>query len=279
MNVTPTVNLAPNHKMGLPLPNPVMLAAGVLGYGEINLPGLDPRILGGVVVGPVTRRSSAGQAGPRMAETVGGAVLASGGQNRGVSAVVRKLARFWPRLGCPVILHIADTQPASAASTVEALAGLEALMGLEVGVPHGAYPDEAWELIQTVVRRTDLPVLARLPLDRAAELVGVAVEAGAQALVIGHPPRGRLPIGDGGDGAAWVTGSLHGPLTFPLMLAALDDVMRLNLGVPLVACGGIHTLAQARHALAAGAVALQIDSAAWIEPGLPGQIIAMFSRE
>lgn len=266
------INLAPNHKMGLPLPNPVMLAAGALGYGELSLRGLDPAILGGVVVGPVTRRSSGGKEGPRMAEGLGGTVLDSGGQNRGVSAVVRKLAHHWPRLGCPVILHIADTHPGPGANTAQKLAGVDGLMGLEVGIPHGAYDEEAWELVQAVVRRTDLPVLARLPLDRATDLASAAVEAGACALVMGQPPRGQLPATDGSP----VVGGLHGPLTFPLMLAALEEVGRLNLGVPLVACGGIHTPAQARHALAAGAIALQIDSAAWIEPGLPGRIIDQF---
>lgn len=273
MRSHPEINLAPNHKMGLPLPNPVMLAAGVLGYGELSLRGLDPAMLGGVVVGPVTRRSSAGQAGQRMAEGLGGAVLNSGGQNRGVSAVVRKLAHHWPRLGCPVILHIGDTHPNAAAATAEKLAGVDGLMGLEVGIPHGAYDEEAWALIQAVVRRTDLPVLARLPLDRAADLASAVVEAGASALVMGQPPRGQLPATDGSP----VVGALHGPLIFPLMLAALGEVGRLNLGVPLVACGGIHTPAQARHALTAGAIALQIDSAAWIEPGLPGRIVAQFN--
>jgi dihydroorotate dehydrogenase (NAD+) catalytic subunit len=276
MSANQEINLAPNHKMGLPLPNPVMLAAGVLGYGELTLRGLDPTILGGVVVGPVTRHSSAGQEGVRMAEGLGGTVLNSGGQNRGVSAVVRKLTHHWPRLGCPVILHIGDTRPGAAAATAQKLAGVDGLMGLEVGIPHGTYDEEAWELVQAVVRRTDLPVLARLPLNRATDLASAVVEAGACALVMGQPPRGQLP---GPDQHSSVVGALYGPLIFPIMLAALGEVMRLNLGVPLVACGGIHTPAQARHALTAGAIALQIDSAAWIEPGLPGRIVEQFEIE
>lgn len=268
-------NLAPNHKMGLPIPNPVMLAAGVVAYGECVPKGMDTASLGAVVVGPITRYSSGGALDARMAETVGGAVLNTGGQNRGVSAVVRKMARYWPRLGCPVIAHIADTLPGPASGTARRLADVDGLMGLEVAIPRTADEDAAWELVQAVTRRADLPVLAHLPVERAVWLAEAVVDAGAAALVVGRPALGRLAVGpslSSGD-AAWVEGDLHGPLAFAPMLAALAGVDRLKLGVPLVAAGGIHTLEQARQSLASGAVALQIDSAAWIEPGLPGRLV------
>ena len=65
------VNLAPRHKMGLTLANPVMLAAGVAGYGDAVLPGLTLGRLGGIVTAPVTRRAWRGDL-PQVVETTGG---------------------------------------------------------------------------------------------------------------------------------------------------------------------------------------------------------------
>ncbi len=58
------------------------------------------------------------------------------------------------------------------------------------------------------------------------------------------------------------------------MLLALAQLAALQLPAALIACGGIHTLAQARAALAAGAQAIQLDSVAWIEPTVPGLLAA-----
>ena len=76
-----------------------------------------------------------------------------------------------------------------------------------------------------------------------------------------------------GDGqSTLVTGALYGPAVFPLMLAALVEAHEAGWGVPLLASGGIHSAEQARIALDAGAIAIQIDVAAWVEPELPGAI-------
>jgi dihydroorotate dehydrogenase len=57
------------------------------------------------------------------------------------------------------------------------------------------------------------------------------------------------------------------------MLAGLLGIAKLNLPCALIAAGGIHTIGQAQQALAVGAHAIQIDSALWVEPGLPGLLV------
>ncbi len=263
------IELAPGHKMGLAVTNPVLLAGGVVGYGEATPRGVDLAQLGGVVVGPITRQSRRGQPPPRLAETVGGFVLETGGQNRGVSAAVKKFARLWPRLGCPVIAQLADTQPEDAQVTAARLQATNALAGLELLLPQDASPVQLRGLVQAVRRGSDLPLWLKLPLEQATLLAPAAEEAGADGLVIGQPPRGA-GLRPGPDGQAQqVEGGVHGPLTFALMLQALTQVAALDLSLALIACGGIHTMAQARQALSAGARALQVDSAAWVEPELP----------
>ncbi len=72
---------------------------------------------------------------------------------------------------------------------------------------------------------------------------------------------------------AAVRGYVYGPLTFPLMLEALAEVAAQKLPTVLIACGGIHAWEHVRQALDAGAAAVQVDSAVWVEPGLPNQLV------
>ncbi|MEZ4584394.1 MAG: hypothetical protein R3A10_22645 [Caldilineaceae bacterium] len=151
------IELAPHHKYGLPIANPVMLAAGTVGYGEALPPGVQTAQLGAVVVGPFLRHSRAGHAPPRLAETNGGLVLDTGLQNRGVNAATKRFAARWPELGCPVIAQIGDTQPRMAAAVAARLASEPGLLGVEVLVPRYATPQDAAELVRAVVAPATCP--------------------------------------------------------------------------------------------------------------------------
>lgn len=256
------IELAPGHKIGLALAGPVMLAAGSIGYGEARHRELETARFGGVVVGPFTRRSRGGSQPPRMAETVGGFVRNVGLQNRGVSAAVRRYGQLWPRLGCPVIAQVADSEHRDAAETVERLSAADGIEGFELLCEPDASEKELSRLLEVVLLETDLPVLVKLPLARAAALAAAAVETGAAGVVVGSPPRGAGVRPDG----QTVSGEMFGPGAFPIMLAALLEVKALALAGSLVACGGVHTRQQARDCLQAGADALQLDSLVWVEP-------------
>ncbi|MDE0206739.1 MAG: hypothetical protein OXP66_12015 [Candidatus Tectomicrobia bacterium] len=256
------VELAPGHKIGLPLKGPVMLAAGSVGYGEARHRELETARFGGVVVGPFTRRSRGGSQPPRLAETVGGFVRSVGLQNRGVSAAVRRYGQLWPRLGCPVIAQVADSEHRDAAETVERLSRADGIEGFELLCEPGASEKEISRLLEVVLLETELPVLVKLPLARAAVLAAAAVEAGAAGVVVGRPPMGAGVRPDG----QTVSGEMFGPGAFPVMLAALLEVKALALRGSLVASGGVHTRQQARDCLQAGAEAVQLDSLVWVEP-------------
>ena len=256
------IELAPGHKIGLPLAGPVMLAAGSIGYGEARHRELETARFGGVVVGPFTRRSRGGSQPPRMAETVGGFVRNVGLQNRGVSAAVRRYGQLWPRLGCPVIAQVADSEYGDAAETVERLSAVDGIEGFELLCEPDASEKELSRLLEVVLLETDLPVLVKLPLARAAALAPAAVGAGAAGVVVGSPPIGAGVRPDG----QTVSGEMFGPGVFPVMLAALLAVKALALAGSLIACGGVHTRQQARDCLQAGADALQLDSLVWVEP-------------
>lgn len=268
------IELAPLHKIGLPVPSPILLAGGSVAYGESIPKGIDPAKLGGVVIGPITHRSQRGSEPPRLGETVGGMVLDVGIQNRGAARVVKLFGRIWPRLGCPVIAQVADTHPEEAHATARHLGRVQGLTGLELLLPPYAQADDLFDLVEAIRPVWDLPIWVKLPLEGAVELAYAGAEAGADALVVGQPSRGS---GFHPSGAA-VTGSLYGPLSFAPMLNGLLQVARLELGLPLIACGGLHTPQQIRQALAAGASAVQLDSQVWVEPGMVGELAAQFGR-
>ncbi|MBX2998885.1 MAG: hypothetical protein KF893_10275 [Caldilineaceae bacterium] len=257
------IELAPRHKIGLPVENPILIAGGMIGYGEAIHRGLDLSKVGAAVVGPISRSSRRGGDPPRMAETSGGFVLETGLQNRGIQAVMKKFARIWRRLGCPVIAQIVDDDPEDAAFTARRLMGVEGLMGLELLVAEETSAHRLVELIAAIRWENDLPLWVKLPLAKAAEMASAATGAEVDALVIGRPPQGALLNPQN----VLIRGALYGPLTFAPMLATLSEVSRLNLPIPLIACGGIHTAGQARQALHAGAAAIQLDSVIWVEPG------------
>ena len=191
------VELAPGHKIGLPLASPVMLSAGSIGYGEAGHRELETSRFGGVVVGPFTRRSRGGSQPPRLAETVGGFVRRVGLQNRGVSAAVRRYGQLWPRMGCPVIAQVADSESDEAAETVARLSAVEGIEGFELLCQPEASEREIGRLLEVLLLETDLPVLVKLPLTRAPVLAQIAMEAGAAGVVVGSPPLGAAMRADG----------------------------------------------------------------------------------
>lgn len=255
------IELAPGHKRGLAIANPLILAVGTIGMGDAVHPNLDLAALGAVVVGPLTRASRAGSEPPRIAEVAGGIVLDTGLQNRGLDATLRHSVELWGRFSAPVIVHIAESDPRHLGAIARRLSEIENVAAIELAFPSRLDPNWIRIAMQSLADEGDLPVLARLPLARARELARSVVDAGASALVIGAPPRAAAY-----SGATLVQGELFGLAVFPQMLAALVDVAALNLGVPLVASGGMHTSVQVQQALGAGALAVQLDTIAWLEP-------------
>jgi dihydroorotate dehydrogenase (NAD+) catalytic subunit len=269
------VELAPRHKLGLTLTNPVLLAAGVVGYGDAALPGLELGRLGGFVTAPVTRRPWRGEL-PQVAETPGGVLWQRSLWNPGVRVVVRDYAGLWRRSRAPVIVHLAGDDPDELAAVASTLEGTPGVAGLELDLLDAHHDEagsleEAFEQVQAVRAAADLPILARLPLSTSDEAVQALAEMRAvDALVLAQPPAGLHY--DAARGVR-VIGELHSRMLTPLLAARVADLAGW-VGIPLVACGGVHSVEDALGYLAVGAAAVQIDTAVWVDPGLPGRIVA-----
>jgi dihydroorotate dehydrogenase (NAD+) catalytic subunit len=276
-----TIDLAPDHKAGLTLANPVMPAAGCFGFGTEYARLVDVEMLGAVVAGPITAAPRQGAAPPRTLPIAGGVLLHTGLANPGVAAAIRRYARAWARSPVPVIVHVAGTTPDEAASCCRRLSSVEAIAGIELGLPDTAggsteladVLDDLTAIIRAARTTASQPLIVQLPLSRADALCEAVVESGADALTVAAPPRGTAWHASSGH---FVTGRLYGPFVLPLALRALRRVAEI-VPVPLIGCGGIHSAEDGLAFLHAGAVAVQVGGALWRDPACLARIAGSLS--
>jgi len=279
------IELAPGHKQGLRLQNPVLAAAGPCGYGReyAKLAQLDR--LGALVTRTTTLRPRRGHAQPRLVETPAGLLHDLGLPNPGVRAVIRELAPIWARGTLPVIVSVAATNPEERAAEFAALAewldGVPGVAGLELN-PSGLSPSGrslaalppsmgslladipyASEAVAAARSATSLPLIAKLPpLAEIVALAEAVVAAGADAVSLIAPlPALHIDLRD----RRLLRGGLSGPAIRPLALRLVYEVAGA-VEVPVIGIGGIATAEDALQFLLAGATAVQVGSAIFANP-------------
>ena len=264
-----SIELAPHNKQGLALLSPVIAGSGAVGLGDAWPPDLTPQMCGAIVTAAMSLSARKGKAQPLLVETPGGYLLATGDQNPGYRRVIQTYAAAWRRLGVPVLASLSAQDgadwPVLAARREEDAAAA----GIELALPSELSAHAVALLIGAVRRATTLPLVARLPVTRAAELAQVCVQAGADSLVLGTPPLGAYPAA-----GVPVEAPIAGPAALPFTLHALAAVAAQQVGVPLVACGGICSLEGARLCLDWGASAVQVRSLLWTDPAAAGRLAA-----
>jgi dihydroorotate dehydrogenase (NAD+) catalytic subunit len=245
-------------KYDLNLRSPFLNAAGSLGFAPDPHGPLDLSRLGAFVTNPISLQPRTPANGPRYLPFPGGFLLHTGHPNPGLSAVVRRFAGRWGRSSLPVIVHLLAQGLEETAGMARRLESLQGVAGIELGLPSGVDSRAACALAKAV--GGELPVIVRLPVERAAELAaalaGVAEQTGIAAVSLA-PPRGALPGPDGKP----ISGRLYGPAIFPIALAAVTAIV--STGLPVIGGGGIYSLPQAEAMLSTGAMAVQLDSVLW----------------
>lgn len=256
------VELAPRHKRGLTLRGPVLNAAGTLGFA-IEAEGIvDFERLGGFITNPITFESRGPANAPNAAATAEGIALHTGIPNPGIKAALRRFTPDWERVfgrqGLPVIVHLAATRPVEVRRAVEWIERVDVVAGLELGLRDDLNASEMTEVVHAA--RGNVPLVVRLPIDKAERFAPIAARAGADALCVGAPPRWRSSAPSPDQPRS---GRLYGVSVFEATLAAVRAVAALGLDTPIVGAGGVTDRARLDALLEAGAVAAQIDLALW----------------
>lgn len=271
------VELAPGRKRGLLLANPVMAASGTFGYGLELAKTIDIQRLGAIVCKGTTLRARRGNPQPRTVETSAGMLNSIGLQNIGVTTLIRKMAPIWATWQAPVIVNIAGESRDEYAVLARRLDGVPGVAGLELniscpnlahGLDFGTDPQMAADVTAAVRQETTLPVIVKLTpnvIDIAA-VARAVVGAGADALTLvnTYPAmaidvRTRRPV------LGWTFGGLSGPALKPIALR-LVYLAAEAVDAPIIGCGGIMSSDDAIEFILAGASAVQVGTATFVNP-------------
>jgi dihydroorotate dehydrogenase (NAD+) catalytic subunit len=269
------IELAPNSKTGLALSSPFILGSGAIGWGESWPPGVEPGWFGAFVTPPLTLQARRGATGPRLAEIPGGFILNTGDHNPGLRRVFRDDVQGWDALDLPVIVALSGYQPDDWLRLAERLEDTAArgagIAGLEAQLPSGVSPHEAANWVANLKRGCQLPLLVKLRVTQAVPQAEAVAAAGADALVVGSAPHAAAPA----TGGALVEGPIGGPAAFPFTLRALRAVAELELGIPILASGGITSEEDVRWCWELGADAIQLRSLLWTSPASVSRLIVL----
>jgi dihydroorotate dehydrogenase (NAD+) catalytic subunit len=270
---------------GMKMKNPVMTASGTFGCGEEYADYVDLNRLGGIVVKGLSLKPRLGNPPPRIMETAAGMLNAVGLQNVGVDAFIEEKLSFLRNYNVAVIANIygeSYTEYAQVAGKLSAAPGVHALE-VNVSCPNvkkgglsfGADPKAAAEVTRRVKAETHLPVIVKLtPNVTDITVIARAVEeAGADAVSLINTLTGMsIDLKNRTPHLKNITGGLSGPAIKPVALRMVWQVAQ-KVSIPVIGMGGIMTAEDALEFMVAGAKAVQIGTANFINPRATMEII------
>ncbi len=241
-------------KSDLIFAKPIMNAAGSLGFAPDPRAAVPWEAFGAFITNPISLRPRAVTQQPAVLEYPGGCLLHTGLPNPGFRSAMTRYAHRWSEAVLPIIVHLMADRPEQASEMTRQLEGLDNILAVELGFA----PLLADDIILLAVEMCagELPVIACLPRDQVLRVGPRVIESGASAVSLA-PPRGTLARG-----ARTIAGRLYGPSLLPMSLEAVRTAAQIDL--PLIAAGGISSTHDAQALLAAGAIAVQMDTALWL---------------
>ncbi len=262
---------------GIKMKTPVMTASGTFGFGLEYSDFVDLNQVGAIVVKGTTLAPKAGNSGRRMAETPAGMLNSIGLENPGVEEFIHTIMPRLVQYDVPVIVNISG-------NTVEEYGQLAARLdktgvaGLEVniscpnvkqgGIAFGTCPDSAAQVVREVKAKTTLPVIAKLsPNVTDIALMAKAVEAaGADAISLINTLLGMaIDIHTWRPVLGNIVGGFSGPAVKPVAVRMVWQAANA-VKVPVIGMGGIMTAADAVEFMLAGASAVAVGTANFVNP-------------
>jgi dihydroorotate dehydrogenase (NAD+) catalytic subunit len=241
-------------KYDLNISPPLMNASGSLGYIPEPSSLADYTQLGAFITNPISLRARTPAHSRTCQAYPGGFLLHSGYPNPGLRAATRRYALRWARSSVPIIVHLLVDQAGEVSQMVTRLEGLEGVMGIELGLPPDIDLASVLELVEAAIG--ELPLIVRVPVERAGEIARVLADSQLAAISFA-PPRGALIDQQGHT----VRGRLFGPAVFPVALASVQEAV--DSGLPVIAAGGVYEPWQVEAFLKAGAIGVQLDAVLW----------------
>lgn len=275
-----SVNLA-----GIRMHNPLMTASGTSGYGPEYADFLDMRRLGAFVTKAVSPLPRKGNPPERTVETRGGMLNAIGLANVGLDAFIAEKVPYLRELGIPAIVNVVGHSVEDYQIVCRALDKVDCIAGLELnvscpnvsdGLEFGTDPLRLRKLVETIrpdVRRAKLIVKLSPNVTDIVACARGAIDGGAEALSVINTLVGMaINVETWKPMLANRTGGLSGPAIKPVALAMVHKVYKqvaAERNVPIIGMGGICDWRDAVEFFLAGATALAVGTALFVDPRTP----------
>lgn len=270
---------------GLTLRNPVMTASGTFGYGLEFEDFVPMSKLGGIIVKGTTLLPREGNDYPRMAETASGMLNCVGLQNKGVHYFAEHIYPQLRDMDTNVIVNVSGSSPDNYAECAAVVDTLDKIPAIELniscpnvkdgGMAFGVSCQGAASVVRAVRRNysktlivklspnvTDITAIARAVEDEGADAVSLINTLMGMSIDIERRCP-RLSIG---------TGGLSGPAIKPVAVRMVHQVAKA-VSIPVIGLGGIMNAEDAIEFLMAGATAIQVGTANFIDPAVSGKIV------
>ncbi len=268
-----SVNMA-----GVELRNPVMTASGTFGYGAEFSDYVNLEQIGAFVTKGLSLKPKAGNPTPRIVETPGGMLNAIGLQNVGIDAFIEKKVPFLRTVATPAFVNFFGNTIDEYVELARRLDEIPEVAGLEVniscpnvkqgGIVFGTDPACAYDVVSACRAATLKPLIVKLSpnVTDVVAMARAAADAGADGLSLINTLTGmaidinrRRPV------LANITGGLSGPAIKPVALRMVWQVAQA-VKLPIIGIGGIMNATDALEFIMAGATAVQVGTASFINP-------------
>ena len=269
----------------LELKNPVLTASGTFGYGFEFADFIDLNRLGGFIVKGTTLHHREGNPYPRMAETPSGMLNAVGLQNKGVDYLIENIYPKLKTLDTNVIVNVSGSCIEDYVATAEKINALEHIPAIELniscpnvkqgGMAFGTSAQAAEEVVAAVRKAYHKTLIVKLSpnVTDITEIARAAESAGADSVSLINTMLGmaidaekRKPI------LSTITGGLSGACVKPIALRMVWQVSKA-VNIPIIGLGGIMNATDAIEFLLAGASAVQIGTANFIDPAVTVKVV------
>jgi dihydroorotate dehydrogenase (NAD+) catalytic subunit len=269
---------------GIALRNPVMTASGTFGYGEEFAEYVNLESIGAFVTKGLSLKPRAGNPTPRIVETPGGMLNAIGLQNVGIEAFIAKKVPFLRTVNTPAIANYFGNTVDEYVEMTRRLDEIPEVAGLEIniscpnvkqgGIVFGTDPECAASVVSACRAATQKSLIVKLSpnVTDVVVMAKACEDAGADALSLINTLTGmaidlnrRRPV------LANITGGFSGPAIKPIALRMVWQVAKA-VKLPIIGIGGIMTATDALEFILAGATAIQVGTASFINPGAAQQI-------
>lgn len=269
----------------LELKNPVLTASGTFGYGNEFEDFIDISSLGGIIVKGTTLEPREGNAYPRMTETASGMLNAVGLQNKGIHVFINEIYPKIKHYETNIIVNVSGSKLEDYVAVAEMLNDLDRIPAIELniscpnvktgGMAFGTSCASASEVTRAVRAAYKKTLIVKLSpnVTNIAEIAGAVEDAGADSVSLINTLLGmaidaetQRPV------LSTVTGGLSGPCIKPLALRMVWQVAKA-VKIPVIGLGGIMSATDAVEFLLAGASAVQVGTANFIDPAVSVNIV------